>query len=80
MLATGRTLENVLLALKEHGTPSAIHIISVIGSQQGIEYIDNIFPEDTHLWIAAIDPQLNSRGYILPGIGDAGDLAFGEKL
>ncbi len=80
MLATGRTLENVLLALKEHGTPSAIHIISVIGSQQGIEYIDNIFPEDTHLWIAAIDPELNARGYILPGIGDAGDLAFGEKL
>ena len=80
MLATGRTLENVLLALKEHGTPSAIHIISVIGSQQGIEYIDKIFPEYTHLWIAAVDLELNSRGYILPGIGDAGDLAFGEKL
>ena len=80
MLATGRTLENVLLALKEHGTPSAIHIISVIGSQQGIEYIENIFPENTHLWIAAIDPELNSRGYIVPGIGDAGDLAYGEKL
>lgn len=80
MLATGRTLENVLLALKEHGTPSAIHIISVIWSQQGIEYINKIFPEHTHLWIAAIDPELNSRGYIVPGIGDAGDLAFGEKL
>ena len=52
----------------------------MIGSQQGIGYIDNIFPEDTHLWIAAIDPELNARGYILPGIGDAGDLAFGEKL
>ncbi|WP_339656423.1 uracil phosphoribosyltransferase [uncultured Maribacter sp.] len=80
MLATGRTLENVLLTLKDHGTPTAIHIISVIGSQQGIEYLDNIFPGHTHLWIAAIDQELNSRGYIVPGIGDAGDLAFGEKL
>lgn len=81
MLATGRTLENVLLALKEsHGTPSAIHIISVIGSQQGISFIENIFPENTHLWIAAVDPELNSRGYIIPGIGDAGDLAYGQKL
>ncbi|WP_282075649.1 uracil phosphoribosyltransferase [Maribacter aquivivus] len=80
MLATGRTLENVLEGLKKHGTPKQIHIVSVIGSQQGIEFVESVFPAQTHLWIAAIDPELNARGYILPGIGDAGDLAYGEKL
>lgn len=80
MLATGKTLENVLKALKSHGEPSQIHILSVIGSKAGIEHIKKVFPENTHLWIAAIDEELNNRGYILPGIGDAGDLAFGEKL
>lgn len=80
MLATGKTLENVLDALKNHGSPSQIHIISVIGSEQGIAHIRKVFPKNTHLWIAAVDPELDKRGYILPGIGDAGDLSFGEKL
>lgn len=80
MLATGKTLENVLKALKGHGTPKQIHIVSVIGSKDGIDFVEKIFPEQTHLWIAAIDPELNSRGYIIPGIGDAGDLAYGQKL
>ncbi|MBU2945408.1 uracil phosphoribosyltransferase [Zobellia uliginosa] len=80
MLATGRTLENVLKSLKKHGTPSQIHIVSVIGAQAGIEYVQNVFPENTHLWISAIDAELNARGYIIPGIGDAGDLAYGQKI
>lgn len=80
MLATGKTLENVLNALKDHGKPKQIHIISVIGSQSGIDHIKTVFPKNTQLWIAAIDTQLNSKGYIVPGIGDAGDLAFGVKL
>lgn len=80
MLATGKTLENVLKALKAHGRPKQIHIISVIGSRAGIAHIKEVFPEDTHLWIAAIDEDLNNKGYILPGLGDAGDLAFGVKL
>lgn len=80
MLATGKTLENVLAALKSHGTPKQIHIISVIGSQPGVNYVSEIFPKNTHLWIAAIDAELTDRGYIIPGLGDAGDLAFGEKL
>jgi len=80
MLATGKTLENVLKALKDHGEPEQIHILSVIGSKPGIAHIKKVFPENTHLWIAAIDEELSNRGYILPGIGDAGDLAFGEKL
>ncbi|WP_025742739.1 uracil phosphoribosyltransferase [Aquimarina pacifica] len=80
MLATGKTLENTLKAIKKHGMAKQIHIISVIGSRQGVSYIENIFPENTHLWIAAIDEELNSKGYIVPGLGDAGDLAFGVKL
>ncbi|MCG2431535.1 uracil phosphoribosyltransferase [Aequorivita xiaoshiensis] len=80
MLATGKTLENVLEALKNHGKPKQIHILSVIGAKPGIEYVEKIFPADTHLWIAAVDDSLDSRGYIIPGLGDAGDLAYGEKL
>ncbi|MDE3740880.1 uracil phosphoribosyltransferase [Maribacter polysaccharolyticus] len=80
MLATGKTLENVLKVLKTHGEPKQIHIISVIGSRSGVEYVKKVFPEGTHLWIAAIDDQLSNKGYILPGIGDAGDLSFGVKL
>ena len=80
MLATGKTLENTFNALKSHGIPKQIHIISVIGSKEGVEYVKKIFPKDTHLWIATIDDKLNDKGYIIPGIGDAGDLAFGVKL
>ena len=80
MLATGKTLENTFLAMKNHGTPKQIHIVSVIGSEQGVDYTKKIFPENTHLWIAAIDQKLNSRSYIVPGLGDSGDLSFGTKL
>lgn len=80
MLATGRTLENTFEALKSHGNPEQIHIVSVIGSQQGVDYIDEIFPETVHLWIAAIDQELNAKSYIVPGLGDAGDLSYGAKL
>lgn len=80
MLATGKTLENVLKSLKTHGEPRAIHIISVIGSREGINYVASVFPENTQLWIAAIDDELTAKGYIIPGLGDAGDLAFGVKL
>jgi len=80
MLATGKTLENVLKSLKTHGEPKAIHIISVIGSREGIDYVASVFPENTQLWIAAIDDELTAKGYIIPGLGDAGDLSFGVKL
>lgn len=80
MLATGKTLENVYKALKKHGIPKQIHIVSVIGSRPGVEYVKKIFPENSHLWIATIDETLSSRGYIIPGLGDAGDLSFGLKL
>ncbi|WP_109097230.1 uracil phosphoribosyltransferase [Aquimarina sp. AU58] len=80
MLATGKTLENTFTVMKRHGMPEQVHIVSVIGSEQGISYIKNVFPENTHLWIAAVDEKLNDKSYIIPGLGDAGDLSFGVKL
>ena len=80
MLATGKTLENVFKALKKQGEPKQIHVVSVIGSQIGVDHISNVLPENTHLWIAAVDSVLSPQGYIIPGLGDAGDLAFGIKL
>ena len=80
MLATGKSLVSVLEVLKTHGTPDRIHIISVIATPEGIDYVSKNFPENSHLWIAALDPELNNHGYIVPGLGDAGDLSFGPKL
>tara|TARA_B110000091_G_scaffold6638_1_gene6464 strand:- start:927 stop:1580 length:654 start_codon:yes stop_codon:yes gene_type:complete len=80
MLATGQSLVAVYEAIKKHGTPKELHIVAIIGSKEGIDFIQKNFPENTHLWIAAIDDELNSKGYIIPGLGDAGDLAFGKKL
>jgi uracil phosphoribosyltransferase len=80
MLATGQSLVSVYEAIKKQGIPKEIHIVVVIASKEGIEFIEDKFPENTHLWIAAIDDKLNNKGYIVPGLGDAGDLAFGAKL
>lgn len=80
MLATGQSLRTAFEALKPFGTPDSIHLACVIGSEDGINFIRKAFPKNTHLWIAAVDPILNDHGYIVPGLGDAGDLAFGEKL
>jgi len=80
MLATGQSFVNVLKALEPMGKPKKIHLVSVIGSRPGIEFMDKHFPEDTKLWIATIDEKLNEHGYIVPGLGDAGDLCFGMKL
>ncbi|WP_372801744.1 uracil phosphoribosyltransferase, partial [Lutibacter sp.] len=66
--------------LKKHGTPKEIHLACVIGATEGLNYIKKYFPEDTKLWIATVDENLNKKGYIVPGLGDAGDLSFGEKL
>src|SRR5699024_4734547 len=77
MLATGLTMENVYHALLEVGKPKQIHIASVIGAKPGIELVEKVFPKNTHLWIATVDDRLNDKGYIVPGLGDAGDLCFG---
>ena len=80
MLATGQSLVNVFEGLKKHGTPKEIHLACVIGAKEGVEYVKNHFPENTTLWIATVDETLNNKGYIVPGLGDAGDLCFGKKL
>lgn len=80
MLATGQSFVNVLKALEPMGKPKIIHLVSVIGAQPGIEFVDKHFPKDSKLWIATIDDKLNEHGYIVPGLGDAGDLCFGMKL
>ena len=80
MLATGGSMELSYRALLTKGEPEHIHIASVIASQKAIEYITTHFPEEkTTVWVGAIDPDLNEHSYIVPGLGDAGDLADGEK-
>ena len=80
MLATGRSMVLAYKALLKKGVPSKIHVVCVIGSEQGVEYISNNLPENTTLWIGGIDSKMTSESYIVPGLGDAGDLAFGKKL
>lgn len=80
MLATGRSFINVYDSLKKLGTPKEIHLFAVIGSEEGLQNVSAHFPENTHLWIATVDEKLNEHSYIVPGLGDAGDLAFGEKM
>lgn len=80
MLASGQSLVAVYEAIKEQREIEELHVVSVIAATEGIDFIKKHLPENTHLWIAAIDDELNDNGYIIPGLGDAGDLAFGEKL
>lgn len=80
MLATGGSMELSYLALLTKGKPKHIHIATIIASQDAIDYCKEKFPDtETTIWTAAIDPILNENAYIVPGIGDAGDLAYGEK-
>ena len=80
MLATGQSMVATFEALKPFGTPKEVHLVSVIGAQEGVDFVTKEFDVNAHLWIAAIDKTLNEKGYIIPGLGDAGDLAFGNKL
>ncbi len=79
MLATGGSMELSYKALLTKGTPKHIHVASVIASRQAIEYVKAHFPENTTVWVGAIDETLNEHSYIVPGLGDAGDLAYGIK-
>lgn len=79
MLATGASIVDSLKSLQNYGKPKHIHIVTVIASQEGLEYVKRLYP-NTHIWTAAIDEELTAKSYIVPGLGDAGDLAFGSKL
>lgn len=79
MLATGKSLVSVLEVIQQYGKPKEIHVTSIIAAREGVEYVSSNFPKKSTLWIAALDEILNEKGYIVPGLGDAGDLAFGPK-
>jgi uracil phosphoribosyltransferase len=80
MLATGLSMEVAFKALLSHGTPKNVHIACIFGTPQAIQYLSENMPEDATLWCAVVDPILNPHKYIVPGLGDAGDLCFGGKL
>ena len=81
MLATGSSLDLAYQILQKNGHPARIHVACVIASKYGIEVATQLFPNDiTTIWAGAIDPDLNDKAYIVPGLGDAGDLAYGEKV
>lgn len=80
MLATGASMELSYRALLTKGTPAHVHVASIIASQQAVDYIRSTFPADkTTVWVGAIDEHINAHSYIVPGLGDAGDLAYGIK-
>ena len=79
MLATGSSLVAVYKRLLTFGIPSQIHIVSAIASKTGLSYLRSRMPENTRYWMGAIDDELTAQSYIVPGLGDAGDLAFGNK-
>ncbi|MDR1591709.1 MAG: uracil phosphoribosyltransferase [Prevotellaceae bacterium] len=82
MLATGSSMVLAYRAIaSSHGKPAKVHIAGIIASKQAVEYVQQHLADiDVTLWVAAIDPELNDHAYIVPGIGDAGDLAYGDKL
>ncbi len=80
MLATGASMLLAYKALLEHGKPTHTHIVSIIASKEGISYMKrNLSPSDASIWVGAIDDELTVKSYIVPGLGDAGDLAYGKK-
>ena len=80
MLATGASIVETIQAIQKTYTPAQIHIVVTIASQKGIEHVEKELGADISIWCAAIDPILNDKSYIVPGLGDAGDLAFGSKM
>ena len=79
MLATGRSLEKVYHALLRYGIPAQTHIAAVIASPEGVKHVQQQLPQ-CHLWLGAIDDHLNEHFYIVPGLGDSGDLSYGGKV
>ncbi|KAA0130438.1 uracil phosphoribosyltransferase [Chryseobacterium sp. SN22] len=79
MLATGASLIEAIKDLLTNGKPSSLHIVAAIASRQGAETLQKAYP-GAKIWVGTIDEELTSKGYITPGLGDAGDLSYGEKL
>jgi uracil phosphoribosyltransferase len=79
MLASGHSIIACCESIFRQGRPKHIHIAAVLGSRHGVEYVSRSLPENVTIWCGAIDPELDAKSYIVPGLGDAGDLAFGTK-
>lgn len=79
MLATGASMELSYRALLTKGNPAKVHIASVIASRHAVDYMNSVMPGDSELWVGVIDDHINAHSYIVPGLGDAGDLAYGTK-
>lgn len=80
MLATGQSMMLVHRALMLRGRPRALHVVSAIASSEGVEYVRKHAPPGTRIWVGAIDEEMTAQAYIVPGLGDAGDLAYGPKM
>ena len=80
MLATGQSMVLVHRALQRLGKPHSLHVVSAIASAEGLEYAKLHLPAGTRFWVGAIDEEMTAQAYIVPGLGDAGDLAYGEKM
>ena len=78
MIATGATIANTIEALRDFGIPKAVHIVTIIACSQGLSLIRRDH-SDAHVWVGGVDEELTGKSYIVPGLGDAGDLCFGEK-
>ncbi len=79
MLATGNSMVTVYRAMQKQGKPSRIIIVAAIATPDAIDYVKRHLPDTTEIWVGAIDKELTAQSYIVPGLGDAGDLAYGEK-
>lgn len=79
MLATGASMDLTLKQLKEFGTPKKVHVVTVIASSYGLNYIKRLHPK-AEIWLGAEDEELTAKSYIVPGLGDAGDLSYGPKI
>jgi uracil phosphoribosyltransferase len=80
MLATGQSMYLTYKAILAMGKPKHVHIVSVISSMEGLEFVKSRFPENVTIWLGAVDDELTVKSYIVPGLGDAGDLAYGVKI
>jgi uracil phosphoribosyltransferase len=80
MLATGSSMLLAYKALLARGAPAHTHVAAVIASEEGVQFAKENLPDNVTLWLGVVDPELDTRAYIVPGLGDAGDLAFGSKL
>jgi uracil phosphoribosyltransferase len=79
MLATGASMVMAYKAMLSKGTPAKVHVVTAIASIEGVAYVKKNMPSSTQIWVGAIDDELTAQAYIVPGLGDAGDLAFGSK-